>query len=230
MNISRQPVAVLGHETALQVYLDALLQDMAGSIHPEEPQKTRADEKILEINNIIAPVTENAQEIASPQTVTGAAPTAKVLTWAMASFQALLVSTNGIKMVVPLIKLHSIVNLTIPIKAVPSDTAWFSGLFPWRGTYVKVIDICKLMAMESAGFAAPEEGAPKRLVLINDGSWGFVCDDFSKVFTVDPSQVQWRADRTRHAWLAGTVIEHMYALLDVDEFTLHISGGTINAC
>lgn len=219
MNIlAKQSVAVLEHETALQVYLDALLQDMSGSIYSEEPQKLLVKEQILNQNNILDSAIKIAEE-SSPLAVSEPTLPSKVLTWAKTPFQALLFSTNGVKMVVPLIKLHSIVNLTAPINYVPGNAAWFMGLLPWRGTHVKVINICKLMAREGTAFKKLEEGTtPKHILLINDGAWGFMCDDFSKVFTLCPTQVQWRVDRTRGAWLAGTVIEHMCALLDVDQF------------
>ena len=225
MNIlSKRPVAVLEHETALQVYLDALLQDMSGSIYAEESQKSLIEEKTLEQNNILEPVVGIAEESAL-FTVNERGASGKALTWATTPFQSLLFSANGVKMVVPLIQLHSIVNLTAPHNMCRvSDAAWFMGLFPWRGTHVKVIDICKLMAMEGAEFNGLEESAPKRIVLINDGSWGFVCDDVSKSFTLYPDQIQWRGDRTRRAWLAGTVIEYMCALLDMDEFALQLFG------
>lgn len=230
MNIfAKQPVAILEHETALQVYLDALLQDMSAPIYAEEPQKSLVEEKVLKQNQILEPAIEIAEKSA-PSTVHECRPSSKVPTWATAPFQSLLFSANGVKMVVPLIKLHSIVNLTAPINYVPSNVAWFMGILPWRGTHIKVINICKLMAMECAEFKELEDRVPAHIVLINDGSWGFVCDDMSKVFTLCPEQIQWRTDRTRRSWLAGTVIEHMCALLDMDEFTLHISGGTINAC
>lgn len=203
---------MLEHEAALQVYFDALFQD-----------------EILEKNKTLEPAVKVVEESA-PLAVNEPTLSDKVLTWEAAPFQSLLFSVNSVKMVVPLIQLHSIVNLTAPIKHVQSDAAWFMGLLPWRGTHIKVIDICKLMAMEGAEFKGLDESAPKRLVLIKDGSWGFVCDDVSKVFTLDSDQIQWRMDRTRRAWLAGTVIEHMCVLLDMDEFALHISGGTINAC
>ncbi len=224
MNISaKQPVAILEHETALQVYLDALLQDMSESIYSEEPQKTLVEEKVLEQDNILESVLKIA-EGSAPFVVHEHRSPNKVLTWVTTPFQSLLFSTHGVRMVVPLIQLHSIVNLTAPIKYVQSNAAWFMGLFPWRGTYVKVIDIYKLMAMESAEFKDTDESSPKRIVLINDGSWGFVCDDVSKVFTLYPGQIQWRSDRTYRAWLVGTVIEYMCVLLDVDEFALHVSG------
>lgn len=207
MNIfSRQSVAVLEHETALQVYFDALFQ-----------------EEILEKNNTLEPSVKVVEE-SVPLAINEPTLSDKVLTWATTPFQSLLFSVNGVKMVVPLIQLHSIVNLTAPHNMCRvSDAAWFMGLLPWRGTHIKVIDICKLMAMEIAGLKEFDESVPKRLVLIKDGSWGFVCDDVSEIFTLDSGQVQWRMDRTRRAWLAGTVIEHMCVLLDMDEFALHIS-------
>ncbi len=221
MNIfPRQPVSVLEQDTALQVYLGALLQDMSVSAYAENPQEIPVTEKILDQDDILGPIAAIQKESA-PFVVEGHPPPQKPSIWATAPFQALLFSANGIKMVVPLVQLHSIVELTTPIKAMPGNAVWFMGLWPWRGTHVKVIDICKFMAMKGAELKNTElknsgENIPKRIVLINDGSWGFVCDEVSEIFTLSPGQIKWRVDRTHHAWLAGMVVEHMCALLDVD--------------
>lgn len=215
-----QPIAVLEQDAALQVYLGALLQDMSVYAYAENPQKILIAEKTLEKDDIFASMATIHKESA-PFVVDGHNPAEKLLTWAIIPFQSLLFSAHGIKMVVPLVQLHSIVDLTVPIKAMPGNAAWFMGLWPWRGTHVKVIDICKFMAMKGTELKNPElkntgENIPKRIVLINDGSWGFVCDEVYEIFTLSPSQIKWRVDRTHHAWLAGIVVEHMCALLDVD--------------
>jgi len=38
------------------------------------------------------------------------------------------------------------------------------------------------------------------------------------VLRLTPDQVRWRTERTRRRWLAGTVIEHMCALIDPPAF------------
>lgn len=215
-----QPIAVLEQDTALQVYLGALLQDMSVSAYAENPQKILIAEETLQQDDIFGSMA-TIQKASAPFVVDGHNPAAKSLTWAITPFQSLLFSANGIKMVVPLVQLHSIVDLTVPIKAMPGNAAWFMGLWPWRGTHVKVMDICKFMAMKgtelkNTELKNPGENIPKRIVLINDGSWGFVCDEVSEIFTLSPDQIKWRVDRTHHAWLVGIVVEHMCALLDVD--------------
>ena len=47
----------------------------------------------------------------------------------------------------------------------------------------------------------------------------------SRSIRLDPSEVKWRSQRTQRPWLAGTVIEHMCALLDVAALAELIASG-----
>lgn len=218
-----QAIPVLEQDTALQVYLDALLQDMSVSIYSENLQKLPIVEKIFDQDDMRGPMA-TSQNASVPCASEEHHLPEKSLAWATAPFQALLFSANGVKMVVPLVQLHSIVDLTAPLKAMPGNAEWFMGLWPWRGTHIKVVDICKFMAIKDAELKRAELNNPtknpKRIVLINDGSWGFMCDEVSKIFTLSPEQVRWRANRPHRAWLVGTVLEHMCILLDVDGLDL----------
>jgi len=42
---------------------------------------------------------------------------------------------------------------------------------------------------------------------------------------LDPNEIKWRSNRGQRPWLAGTVIEHMCALLDVSELAELIASG-----
>lgn len=215
----KKPVVVLEHETALKVYLDALLQDMSHAAFADEPESALAQQVILE-NNIRKPVAVTHELSAQPAIHACQQQASAMPAWAETSFQCLLVRTNGVKLAVPLVKLNSIFNLTEPVHPVPGYSPWFMGLLSWRGTHIKIIDLLKLMGMEGGDFTDSDKSANKRVLLINDGIWGFVCDDVSKIITLYPEQIKWRTDRTRRAWLAGTLIEHMCSLLDVDQFSI----------
>ncbi|MCW8988708.1 MAG: chemotaxis protein CheW, partial [Gammaproteobacteria bacterium] len=67
------------------------------------------------------------------------------------------------------------------------------------------------------------------IVLIDDYRWGLACDNIGEVITLRPEEVRWRTSKTTRGWLAGTVIEHMCALLNSEGFSKMLEqGGTIS--
>ena len=229
MNIfDKKPMAMLEQETALKVYFDALLQDMSHSMFTAEPQ-CLLQRKILEENSTLKPVMVIPELPLQPviEKLTQASTTPA---WAATSFQCLLVSVNEVKLAIPLIKLRSIVHLTEPVKLVPGYASWFIGLLPWRGTNINIIDIYKLLAMDSTEIVSLNKSIPKYVLLVGDGAWGFMCDDVSRIVTLNSDQIQWRLDRTRRSCLVGTVIEHMCSLLDTDEFVIPARIMPVNSC
>ncbi|RPT74986.1 hypothetical protein [Pseudomonas aeruginosa] len=49
----------------------------------------------------------------------------------------------------------------------------------------------------------------------------------SRSIRLDPAEVKWRSQRSQRPWLAGTVIEHMCALLDVAALAELIASGAV---
>jgi purine-binding chemotaxis protein CheW len=45
---------------------------------------------------------------------------------------------------------------------------------------------------------------------------GLIADGLSHVLMLEPDEVRWRSERSRRPWLAGTAIEAMCAILDID--------------
>ena len=72
--------------------------------------------------------------------------------------------------------------------------------------------------------AAPAPGY-QHIVMVGDGEWGLTCEDVSSIINIDPAKVRWRTNRTKRPWLAGTVIEHLCALLDVERLAEMLSAG-----
>jgi len=56
------------------------------------------------------------------------------------------------------------------------------------------------------------------VITIHGYRWGLACHDVEKSITLEPHQVKWRSQRGKRPWLAGTVIDHMCALIDTDGF------------
>ena len=69
--------------------------------------------------------------------------------------------------------------------------------------------------------------APPALVAIL--SVGLAVHQVSRSLRLDPNEIKWRSHRGQRPWLAGTVIEHMCALLDVSELAELIASGAVKS-
>ncbi|MEN8128923.1 MAG: hypothetical protein ABFS45_01740 [Pseudomonadota bacterium] len=47
-------------------------------------------------------------------------------------------------------------------------------------------------------------------------SWGIACDKIEGGIELQPMKLQWRIERGKRPWLAGTIVSEKSALLDVD--------------
>lgn len=65
----------------------------------------------------------------------------------------------------------------------------------------------------------------KHIVLIDNYRWGLACDKIGEVITLQPDEVRWRSDTSSRKWLAGTVIDHMCALLNSEAFATMLLKG-----
>jgi purine-binding chemotaxis protein CheW len=64
------------------------------------------------------------------------------------------------------------------------------------------------------------------LVLIGEGRWGLAASAIGQVISLRPEDVKWRGSQGQRPWLAGTVIQHMCALLEVEAFLELLVEGT----
>ena len=87
------------------------------------------------------------------------------------------------------------------------------GIRRGRDKNLRVVDSAEWIM---AGRAPTNARANYRFVIhLNNSDWGLACDNVAQSFTLSPEQVRWRTSRSKRPWLAGTVIEQMCALLDV---------------
>jgi purine-binding chemotaxis protein CheW len=87
------------------------------------------------------------------------------------------------------------------------------GIRRGRDKNLRVVDSAEWIM---AGRASANARANYRFVIhLNNSDWGLACDNVDQSFTLSPQQVRWRTSRSKRPWLAGTVIEQMCALLDV---------------
>jgi len=132
-------------------------------------------------------------------------------------FQVLLFDVAGVKLAVSLDKLNGILEWSDAVTQMPNSSDWFLGVLDERETRIKVIDIATLV-VPSKFRVNHNRDVLKKIILIGDSHWGLACDAVSEVVTLQYDDVKWRGAGSKRPWLAGTVKEHMCALIDVDEF------------
>jgi|SRR5690554_135537 len=136
--------------------------------------------------------------------------------WAQERFECLLFSVAGLKLAVPLVCLGGIhaIQERDKITPLPGMPDWLVGLMPTGQGNIRIVDTARWVMPERNIVDYAEQ--MKYVIRINDSDWGLACDEVDKSFTLAPDQVRWRTSRSKRPWLAGTLIEHMCALLDVD--------------
>jgi len=133
--------------------------------------------------------------------------------WAQERFDVLLFSVSGLTLAVPLISLGQIQPLTDELTPLFGQADWFMGLQP--------TSVGKVRTVNTAKFVMPERYDERfletaRYVISIDGvPWGLAVDEVNQPITLEPEDVKWRGERSKRAWLAGTVKQHMCALIDI---------------
>jgi purine-binding chemotaxis protein CheW len=223
-NDKKPSTALVDQQHAINAYLDSLL---AEATEPVVEARTETRESVVVALHppaeVPQPRVEDAVEVQEAVEVEEARGEAvsEVPEWAAERFQCLVFSVYGLKLAVPLEGLNGILTWSEDILPMPGHAPHFLGLLKTHDATVKVVDPALLVMPE--GRMPPvigEDGRepPGNIILISGKRWGLAADAVSETITLNPDEVHWRTARGKRKWLAGTVIEHMCALLDVQEF------------
>lgn len=133
--------------------------------------------------------------------------------WAQARFDVLLFKVYGLTLAVPLIALGHIQPITEKLSPLFGQADWFMGLQPTPMGQIKTVNTALFVMPERYDKAFLDSA---RYVISIDGmDWGLAVDSVEQPISLDPDEVKWRGSRAQRPWLAGTIKEHMCALLDV---------------
>lgn len=132
-------------------------------------------------------------------------------------FQVLLFRVAGLTLAVPLAELNGVLPWPGCITPLPGHAPFFLGVATHLGRHVKIIDTGRLLGRAETGL--------RHVVLMGGGEWGMACEGIAEVLTLAPGEVRWRAARAERPWIAGTVTEHLCALLDTRAFAGELKRG-----
>jgi len=223
-------------QQALRVYLDALLGEVTLIADPEpepEPELKVIDDPALE------KALQRATEIPQEPVETEVAEVTKepnkqvrieIPGWAQLPFQCLSFQVAGVTLAAPLEKLNGIVELKEEITELPGYAPWVIGLLPNRGQNVQVVDVAQIiMPNDYDAVAQPTAERMKFIILLEDGKFGLAADSISQVLSLEADDVRWRNVQSKRPWLAGTIIEQMCALLEIDLLCEQLQAGLKSA-
>lgn len=192
-NMSK-PTHIAEHEEALSAYLNDMLFEES-----DEQQS---------VEDVIATSQQALEQSASE-------PTNVSADWRQSPFQTLLFEIHGLKLAIPLHELNGI--LTWPEKDLPKiagKPSWYLGLYSQDHQHTQVVDTAHIILPQQH---QNEIDKPNFIILIADGKWGLACNKVSKVVTLSSEEVRWRQQAGKRPWLAGTVLDKMCSILNIDE-------------
>ena len=136
--------------------------------------------------------------------------------WAQERFECLLFVVKGLKLAVPLAELggiHKQEKIPTPLFGQPS---WFLGILRNNRMNIGLVDTAQWVMPE---YINGDHSTDYRFAIhIHNSEWGLACDEVAEAISLDPEEVKWRTKLGRRPWLAGTVVDHMCALIDVAAF------------
>lgn len=146
--------------------------------------------------------------------------------WAEEPFECLLFDVAGLTLAVPLVCLGSIYPLVdqelTPLFGQPE---WFLGILPSQAGNLKVLDTARWVMPDR--YRDDFRRGLQYVISVQGYEWGLAVHQVSRSIRLDPSEIKWRSQRVQRPWLAGTVIEHMCALLDVSALAELIASGAV---
>tara|TARA_R110002167_G_scaffold282447_3_gene487694 strand:- start:788 stop:1960 length:1173 start_codon:yes stop_codon:yes gene_type:complete len=137
--------------------------------------------------------------------------------WAESRFECLIFTVAGLKLAVPLISLGAIYKIEKDLTPLVGRVSWFMGLYHYLDRNVRVIDTAQLVMPER--YTSEVRSAYKFIIRLGGNDWGIACDAVHQSIQLSPEQIKWRTERSKRAWLFGTVIDHMCALIDTDSLS-----------
>lgn len=144
--------------------------------------------------------------------------------WAEEPFECLLFDVAGLTLAVPLVCLGSIYPLAgqdlTPLFGQP---VWFLGILPSQSGNLKVLDTARWVMPDR--YRDDFRQGLQYVISVQGYEWGLAVHQVSRSVRLNPDEVKWRSQRAQRPWLAGTVIEHMCALLDVAALAELIASG-----
>ena len=130
-------------------------------------------------------------------------------------FQALIVNIQGMKFAISLNDLHNIIRWPQKgLTEISSEATWHLGLLSQQHQHSIIIDSAHILIPSQYQSI---DSSYHFILLIAEGKWGLSCNNVIEVVTLSPHEIRWKKQHGTRPWLAGTVFDKMYSVLNIEE-------------
>ena len=144
--------------------------------------------------------------------------------WGREHFRCLAFNVSGLKLAVPVQFIDGMQPLDL-IAAAPSlgDASTSNALILGQmkvdrdaedQSFCTVLDTARLVMPERYDSGMKE--SYRYILTLKNCDWSIAVDSIGGEIGLSPQNVRWRSEHTRREWLAGTVVDKMCALIDID--------------
>src|SRR5690625_3364847 len=133
--------------------------------------------------------------------------------WQQRELEVLRFQVGGLTLAVPLVLLGSIHPLEEQPAPLPGQADWCLGVLPGREPARRVVDTARVIMPERYHPGMRE--SYRYVLTVHESRWALAAEAITGTEVLAREQVRWRTRSGRRPWLAGTVIDHMCALIDV---------------
>ncbi|MDG1938970.1 MAG: hypothetical protein P8I62_09045 [Pseudomonadales bacterium] len=144
--------------------------------------------------------------------------------WGRENFRCLAFNVSGLKLAVPVQFIEGMQPLDLFTGTSPLDEPLVKGALilghmksdPIDGapSFCSVLDTARLVMPERYDNSMKE--SYRYVLALKNCDWSIAVDSIGGEMALSSQNVRWRSEHTRREWLAGTVVDKMCALIDID--------------
>lgn len=132
-------------------------------------------------------------------------------------FVCQLISIAGLKLALKLSNYTQVLSWPEEILPVSDGQKHLIGHMKSGACVFDIVDLTELIIGQAAAMSVENDIYPySHVMLLQDGSTCIPCENILETVTVNPEKVCWRSSDSHRIWLAGTVKEDGFALLDTE--------------
>jgi len=207
----------------VQDYLDSLLREVSLSVLRADAEPLSTVSEITAAETVAVPGVETAVR---PQGLPQAAhqiqkaPRTTIIErsipdWGQKGFAALLFEVGGIKMAAPLHALGGICLIEDNLQTVAAQANWFMGLLRWNDRNLRVVDTARFVMPERVKDDS-HRATYQSVIILGNSHWALAVDQADEAVQLQADEVRWKRLLGTRPWLAGTLLNRLCALVDVD--------------
>lgn len=160
----------------------------------------------------------NLKESSSSVSVTDVTEKSVQETWPQVPFACQLITVAGLKLALPLSSYTQIFPWPCELMPAKNNETPIAGHMQHGVCSFDIVDLTGLILNRPvAETIQNNQYSYSHVLLLQDGSTCLPCDDLLEMITLNPDKVCWRSSDSPRTWLAGTVKDEGFALLDSEK-------------